>query len=139
MPGKKATNKEVAQFKVLSDLGVSNKAIARRTGRHVDTVRKYLNSEVYLNPDIDSMVHKIRDKEIDDLILLGGKARAHLNKLLDEGKTKAIETVAIMDRSFQQRRLLEEKSTNNITLTHEDIQILREYMNPKKSEEVIDI
>ena len=42
------------------------------------------------------------------MYLLGAKARARLHELLDEGNTRVIETVALMDRSFQQRRLLEE-------------------------------
>ena len=36
--------------------------------------------------------------------------------MLDEGKTKMIETVACIDRTFQQRRLLEGNSTENINV-----------------------
>jgi hypothetical protein len=50
--------------------------------------------------------------------LLGGKTRARLHELLDEGKTKAIETTAVMDRCFQQRRLLSGESTHNIESYH---------------------
>lgn len=106
---------ELAQFKALSDLGLSNNAIAKRTGRDNKTVKKYLESDAYNDPDIQEMVNRIKEKELSDLYLLGAKARHRLHELLDEGKTKAIETTAIMDRTFQQRRLLENQSTQNIS------------------------
>jgi len=33
---------------------------------------------------------------------------------MDDGKSKMIETIALVDRTFQQRRLLEGQSTQNI-------------------------
>ncbi len=90
----------------MNDLGLSPTAIAKRTGRSHNTVSKYLRSEVYSDPSISQLVERIKEKEIQDLYLLGGKARARLHELLDEGNTKVIETVALMDRTFQQRRLL---------------------------------
>jgi hypothetical protein len=54
---------------------------------------------------------------------LGAKARKRLHELLDEGNTKAIETTAIMDRTFQQRRLIEGQFTeiNAIQIAIDDI------------------
>lgn len=115
------TKRELAQFKVLSDLGMTPNAIAVRTERDPKTVRYYLKSEVYNDPDISNMIELIKSREINDLYLLGAKARNRLHDLLDEGNTKVIETVAIQDRSFQQRRLLENQSTENIFSLHETI------------------
>jgi len=108
------TKQELAQYKALSDMGLTPNAIAVRTERDPKTVRKYLQSEVYNDPEIASMVDLIKTREINDLYLIGAKARSHIHKLLDEGNMKAIETVATMDRSFQQRRLLLGESTDNI-------------------------
>jgi predicted transcriptional regulator len=110
------TKKELAQYKALNDLGLTPNAIAVRTGRDPKTIRKYLASEVYTDPDIMQMVNTIKEKEIADLYLIGAKARKRLHELLDEGDTKTIETVAVMDRSFQQRRLLEGQSTDNFSM-----------------------
>lgn len=120
MPGTKPNKKELAQMKALSELGITPTTIARRMGKSHHTVIKYLNSEVFNNPDIRALVDQIKEKEIDDLYLLGAKARKRLHELLDEGDTKAIETTAVMDRTFQQRRLLEGQSTSNIAISEVD-------------------
>ena len=65
--------------------------------------------------------------------MLGGKARARLHELLDEGKTRAIETTAIMDRCFQQRRLLGGESTHNIEAYHY-VAKLNEHLEKLKGE-----
>ncbi len=116
MPGTRPTKTELARMKAMNDLGLSPTAIAKRMGKSHNTVIKYLSSEVYNDPQISQLVERIKEKEVQDLYLLGGKARARLHELLDEGNTKVIETVALMDRSFQQRRLLEGNSTANIGL-----------------------
>ncbi|MDO9567596.1 MAG: hypothetical protein Q7J15_12780 [Candidatus Desulfaltia sp.] len=121
----KPTKKELAQFKALNDLGLTPNAIATRTDRDPKTVRKYLQSEVYSDPEITRMVDIIKEKEVKDLYLLGAKARNRLHELMDEGNTKTIETVALMDRSFQQRRLLEGQSTENFAQIHADIAAIR--------------
>ena len=126
------TKKEIAQYKALNDLGLTANAIAVRANRDPKTVRKYLRSEVYQDPEIMQMVDIIKQKEIQDLYLLGAKARKRLHELLDEGKTKTIETVALMDRSFQQRRLLEGQSTENITRVHADLAVIRQSMSEKR-------
>ena len=119
------TKTELAQFKAMNDLGLTPNAIAIRTNRDPKTVRKYLQSEVYNDPEIKKMIDVIKEKEVSDLYLLGAKARKRLHELLDEGNTKTIETVALMDRSFQQRRLLEGQSTENIAQIHADIAEIR--------------
>ena len=126
------TKKELAQYKALNDMGLTPNAIAVRAGRDPKTVRKYLQSEAYNDPEIMQMVDLIKKKEVNDLHLLGAKARKRLHELLDEGKTKTIETVALMDRSFQQRRLLEGQSTENITKVHADLAVIRQIMAEKR-------
>jgi hypothetical protein len=114
MPGKKPTKKELARMKAMNELGESPTSIADRMGRSHNTVIRYLESDVYNDPAIAEMVEKIKEKELQDLYLLGAKGRNQLHKLIDGGKTKMIETIALVDRTFQQRRLLEGNSTANI-------------------------
>lgn len=121
----KPVKKELAQIKALSDLGLTPTAISKKVGRSHHTVIKYLNSEVYHDPEIKAMVDLIKEKEVNDLYLIGAKARKHLHELLDDGNMKAIETVATMDRSFQQRRLLESQSTENIATRIQIIEDIR--------------
>jgi len=99
---------------VLKDLGNSPTAIGEKLNRSHNTISKYLDSDVYKDPKIGKLVDVIKEKEVEDLYLLGGKARNNIHKLLDEGKMKAIENIACMDRVFQQRQLLTGKSTQNI-------------------------
>ena len=131
----KPTKTELARFKVMSDLGLTPNAIGKKTGRDPKTVRKYLQSEVYNDPDIMQMVDIIKEKEIADLSLLGAKARYRLHELLDEGKTKTIETVAVMDRSFQQRRLLEDQSTENIMSIHATVVAIKAMEKERREKE----
>lgn len=128
----KPTKTELARFKAMSDLGLTPNAIGKRSGRDPKTVRKYLQSEVYNDPEIMRMVEIIKEKEVTDLYLLGAKARNRLHELMDEGKTKTIETVALMDRSFQQRRLLEGQSTENIASLHDTIAEIKKLKAQKK-------
>ena len=114
MPGRKPDKKELARMKVMHDLGVSPTAIAQRLGRSHNTVIKYLDSDVFNDPSISQIVEQIKEKELSDLYLLGAKARKNLHTMLDQGKGGMIPTIACMDRSFQQRRLLEGRSTENI-------------------------
>lgn len=106
--------REIAQMKVMSDFGMKPNAIAKKLKRSNHTVNKYLHLNIFNDPETRQLIEEIKEREIQDLHLLGAKARYRLHQLLDEGTTKAIETVAIMDRSFQQRRLLEGNSTQNI-------------------------
>ncbi len=112
---RKPTKPELARFKAMADLGVTPNAIGKRVGRDPKTVRSYLQSPVYeTDPDLQEMVELIKARELDDLYLLGAKGRKRLHDLLDEGKTKMIETIALVDRTFQQRRLLQGGSTANL-------------------------
>lgn len=131
---KSPNKKEIARMKALADIGESNRSIAERTGRTKETVKKYLQrTELYDDPEIQGMIATIKRREISDLYLLGAKARNRLHDILDEGKTKAIETTAVMDRSFQQRRLLEGESTANIS-TREAIMMSMEIVRNAKAE-----
>lgn len=115
----KPTKPDIAKFKVMKDMGLTPNAIGKRTGFDAKTIRAYLSSEVYSDPEIQQMIELIRGKELNDLHLIGGKARAVLNGYLDsvmrgEKEPNPVAIVAIQDRSFQQRRLLEGLSTENI-------------------------
>jgi len=116
VPGKKPNKKELARMKALSDMGESNRSIARQLGKGHSTVKRYLNSDVFNDPDIDKMVERIKKTETTDLYMLGVKARRNLHILADAGKMRPIENIALMDRVFQQRRLLEGRSTMNVGL-----------------------
>jgi predicted transcriptional regulator len=126
---RKPDKKELAKIKILSDSGESPSAIAKKLGRSHHTIIKYLDSEVYRDPSIKKLIEVIREKELEDLYLLIGKSRKRLHDLLDAGESKMIETVAVMDRCFEQRRLLENKSTSNLSahlrylLRHKDAKI----------------
>jgi len=60
------------------------------------------------------IVKEVEDTEVVDLSLLGAKARAKLTELI--GTMKPIELIALIDRTFQQRRLLQGKSTENVSV-----------------------
>ncbi len=116
------TKTQIVKMQALHELGNSDNRIARALGISNHTVAKYIKQE--LSPEdkkqVQELVEKIKRTELEDLTLIGAKARARLHELLDEGKTKAIETTAIMDRAFQQRRLLEGQSTENIAIANID-------------------
>ena len=101
-------------MKAMNELGESPTSIADRMGRSHNTVIKYLQSDAYKDPAIAEMVENIKEKELSDLYLLGAKGRSRLHELLDKGDSTMIPTIALVDRVFQQRRLLEGNSTQNI-------------------------
>lgn len=112
---RKPDRKELARFKAMADLGLTPNAIGKQVGRDPKTVRYYLQSPVYQQDiELQAMIEQIKTRELEDLYLLGAKGRKRLHDLLDEGKTKMIETIALVDRTFQQRRLLEGGSTANV-------------------------
>lgn len=114
---KKLNKKELVEVKALSELGNSAYAIEKRTGISHTTIGKYLaDNEAYNNPKIKELVEKVKENEIADLIVLNVQAKQRLHDRAPF--MNAIEAIALMDRSFQQLRLLEGKSTQNIkTLT----------------------
>jgi predicted transcriptional regulator len=111
----KAPNRqELATIKALENVGMTPYAIGKRTGLNHKTVAKYLkDQEAYADPSMAALVEKILEKEILDLTVLTVKSRARLHEIVD--RMNPIEALALMDRSFQQRRLLEGKSTQNIS------------------------
>jgi len=114
---RKPTKLELARFKAMADLGLTPNAIGKHVGRDPKTVRSYLQSPVYdTDADLQEMIDQIKARELEDLYLLGAKGRKRLHDLLDQGKTKMIETIALVDRTFQQRRLLEGGSTANVNI-----------------------
>ena len=116
MAWKRPDKKEVARMKVLSDLGNSPSAIGKMMGRDGKTISRYLGvPENFQDPEVQALIAKIKEDEISDLYLLGAKAKSRLHELLDRGDSKMIETTAVLDRTFQQRRLLENLPTENIT------------------------
>lgn len=121
----KPTKDELAQYKVMNDMGMTAHAIATRIERDPKTVRKYLKIVDYNTPEMKEMVATIKTSEINDLYLIGAKARSRIHEKLDDGDMKPIELVATMDRSFQQRRLLQGESTENIAQVHHMIAMLK--------------
>ena len=116
----------VAKMKVLRDLGNSDRQIARKLKCSNHTVAKYLKRQDLLqDPEVIKLVELIKKTEIADLYVIGEKARARIHELLDNGKVRPIEAVAIQDRSFQQRRLLESQPTNIGVLAYADLVALR--------------
>lgn len=115
--GKPLKAKEKAEIKALSDMGHSNYAIEKRTGISHNTIDKYLSDQAaYADPKMQEKITKIKEKEILDLTILNVKAKNRLHDLAP--RANMIESIALMDRTFQQLRLLEGKSTQNIaTLT----------------------
>lgn len=117
----KPTKPELAVLKVMSELGHTTKAISRATGKDPKTIKKYLQSDVYLDPDLQHIIAEIKGREIEQLTLIDAKARTILNNYLDEclagdREPNPISVTAILDRTFTQRRLLEDKSTSILGL-----------------------
>lgn len=73
------SKKELAQYKALNDVGLTANAVAVRMERDPKTVRKYLHSDVYKDPEIAAMVDAIKKEELAYLYFLGVKPeRPHL-------------------------------------------------------------
>ena len=127
----KPTLQELAEMKMMSNQGISPYTIGKKMGKSNHTVSKYLNSDVYENPELQELVSVISKKECQELTLIGSKARACQHIYLDavlNGKKEVnpIAVTAIGDRTFQQRRLLEGQSTSNVDLIHQSIKDLEE-------------
>jgi len=71
------TKEEIAQYKALNDVGLTAREIAVRMKRDPKTIRKYLKSDVYNDPEITAMVDTIKKEEIAYLYFLGAKSRKH--------------------------------------------------------------
>lgn len=111
--GKKLNRREKAEVKALEQLGNTPYAIEKRTGIDHHTVAAYLrDQEAYNDPKMKDLIAEIVEKEIFDLTVLTVKARQRLHQLAP--RMNPIEAIALMDRTFNQRRLIEGKSTQNI-------------------------
>ena len=137
MPGQRPTKPEIAKMRVLSELGETPKSIGRKLGRSNHTVAKYLATTAYTDPDIAQMVETIKERELDDLFVLNARGRAHLHALLDAGTMKPIETIALVDRSFQQRQLLTGRPTTHLLHTSLVVQVheQRKTLSPPLTDE----
>jgi len=110
---KKLNKKEIVDVLALKAMGNSNYAVSKRTGIDNHTVAKYLkDQDAYNQPDIQADIDRVMEGEINDLAVLTVKARQRLHDLAP--KANMIESIALMDRTFQQRRLIQGKSTQNI-------------------------
>ncbi len=96
----------------LNDLGMGTYEIGSLMGRSPHTIRKYVQSPMFTDPKFQELVEEYKSKELIDLTALNIEARARIRDLIPS--MTPIEAIATMDKSFQQRRLLEGKSTENI-------------------------
>jgi len=111
--GKRLNKREQALIKASTELGKSGYQIEKETGISHTTVGKYLkDQEAYSNPKMKEMVAQIKEHEILDLTVLNVRAKQRLHDVAE--RLNPIEAIALMDRTFQQIRLLEGKSTTNI-------------------------
>ena len=126
----KPSSKELAEMVVLKNFGYSEYMIGRIMGKSNHTIKRYLNSDIYADPQIKLMIEKITKKEINDLKLIGVKSRSCIHKYLNsvlngDKEPNPIAITAIQDRSFQQRRLLEGNSTENRAVSVKDEEIYK--------------
>jgi hypothetical protein len=113
------TKKDQAKIKVLHDGGMSFNATGNATGFDPKTCQSVLARTDFNTPEMKDLIDKLKAREESELRLIGGKARAildqYLNSVLRGDKSpNPVAIVCIQDRSFQQRRLLEGQSTENI-------------------------
>jgi len=97
---------------VLLDKGHTYRDISRQLNLSVQTIADVKFNRV-VEPNQD-LLDRVKRTELAELTVIGAKARGQINRLLDDGQTKLIETVACLDRTFQQRQLLEGKPTIRI-------------------------
>lgn len=98
------------KLKSLLKLKLTGKEITKRLGVSEATLYRhlrYLKRQAVIVKDIDNT-------ELIDLTLLGAKARKKLSEKIED--MKPIELIALVDRTFQQKRLMQGKSTGNIAV-----------------------
>ncbi len=108
--GKKKLKINPKKLKSLLKLKLTGTEIAKRLDVSEATLYRHLR---YLKQQA-SQVKVIDNTEITDLALLGAKARYKLSEKIET--MKPIELIALIDRTFQQRRLLQGKSTANVSV-----------------------
>jgi len=96
----------------LSELNLGTYEIGAIMSRSPHTIRKYVQSPMFTDPKFRELVEDYKSKELIDLTALNIESRARLHDLVSS--MTPIEAIALMDKSFQQRRLLEGRSTENI-------------------------
>lgn len=101
--------------------GLTTTDIATRMDRSSVSIWKQLRNKTeeelmaaFSDPNVQAAIIELEKNELNDLATLGYKARRNLHKLADAGKMRPIENIALMDRAFQQKRLLQGKSTQNV-------------------------
>jgi hypothetical protein len=67
---------------------------------------------MFTDPKFVAMVEEYKTKELIDLTAMNIESRARIRDLIPT--MTPIEAIACMDKSFQQRRLLEGRSTENV-------------------------
>ena len=139
--GKKLTRREKVAIKVLQQLEYSSRKIEKKTGISRWTIRQYKNKDLSLDDqkEVDRIVEQIKKQEAADLCLLHAKARINMHAMLDAGEVLPIELIALMDRTFQQRRLLEGQSTSNIAVLGQVLKGIDEEGIEKIKEESIEL
>jgi hypothetical protein len=110
--GKPPSKREQAQMVAMSEMGMGTYEIGASMQRAPNTVRKYLTSPMFTDEKFQKLVEEYKSKELIDLTVLNIEARARLHDLVPT--MTPIEAIALMDKSFGERRLLEGKSTENI-------------------------
>jgi len=97
---------------VLDDGVRSNREIGRTVGIDHHAVARYLNHPLLNDPDVQRQLAHHRKNEIVATDFLIAKGRQRLIEYLDQEVVQPIPVLAIVDRSFQQRQLLEAKPTS---------------------------
>lgn len=92
--------------------GKSIREITNSVPYAYNTVRAVLVNQI---PDQD-LVNAINKREIAELDILGGLARTNLIKRFTQSNPNVIESTAVMDKTFQQRRLMRDLSTENVSV-----------------------
>jgi len=96
----------------LRQLNLGTYQVGEIMGRSPHTIKKYCESPMFTDPAFQKLVEEYKSKELIDLTAMNISARARIHDLIPT--MTPIEAIATMDKSFQQRRLIEGKSTENI-------------------------
>lgn len=117
------TKPQLAKLKALTDMGQTPTAAAKVVGIDHHTALSYIRDRaaVFEDREIKAMINRLKQAELDQLTTITGKARLILDQYLDdvmagEREANPISVTAILDRTFQQRRLVEGASTVNVSL-----------------------
>lgn len=129
------TKREQAQMIALRELNLGTYQVGEIMGRSPHTIRKYCESPMFNDPKFQQLIEEYKAKELIDLTALNITARARIHDLIPT--MTPIEAIATMDKSFQQRRLLEGKSTENIFSLRRIIEEAHAIQKPSPSQEAL--